>query len=415
VSGKNNLSTADWLTPRRFALLLAALILACWPQVFLGLETFVYRDYGYFSYPLAKYFRESFWRGEVPLWNPLSYCGIPFLAQWNSQTLYPPALFYLLLPFTWALGVFCLLHMFFGGLGMYLLARRWTENSFAAAFAGLVFAGSGLMLNSLMWSSTIASLAWMPWVVSRVEIATRTGGRQLIVAALCGAVQMLSGTPEVIALTWVIAGVVVLSGGGVKPLVCLAGIVLLVAALAAVQLLPFLDLLAHSHRTNQFRGDTWAMPLTGPVNFFAPLIRLHPGYHGVYCQPGQQWTASYYLGGATLVLAAVAVFRLRQRRVWLLAALAVLGVALALGNAGKIYALAAHLPGLSVMRYPIKFVVLPIFIVPLLAAYALAGVPAGEPSKKFPRLVGMLWFALLLLAALTLRWHAPPCARPCAP
>ena len=104
----------DWLTPRRFATLLALLVLASYPQVWFGFQTFVYRDFVVFSYPNAYYLRESFWRGEIPLWNPLNNCGVPFLAQWNMQALYPPALFYLLLPLSWSLGVFCLLHLFLG-------------------------------------------------------------------------------------------------------------------------------------------------------------------------------------------------------------------------------------------------------------------------------------------------------------
>src|SRR5208337_5209578 len=90
-----------WLKPGWFAALLAVLTLAAYPQVFLGFQTFVYRDFGLFSYPIAYHFRESFWHGELPLWNPLSNCGAPFLAQWNTQVLYPPALFYLLLPLSW--------------------------------------------------------------------------------------------------------------------------------------------------------------------------------------------------------------------------------------------------------------------------------------------------------------------------
>ena len=62
----------QWLTTRRFAGLLALLVLASWPQVWLGLQTFEYRDFGIFSYPIAHYCHESFWRGEIPLWNPLS-------------------------------------------------------------------------------------------------------------------------------------------------------------------------------------------------------------------------------------------------------------------------------------------------------------------------------------------------------
>src|SRR5208337_177390 len=68
-----------WLKPGWFAVLLALLTLASYPQVFLGFQTFVHRDFGLFSYPIAYHFRESFWHGELPLWNPLNNCGTPFL------------------------------------------------------------------------------------------------------------------------------------------------------------------------------------------------------------------------------------------------------------------------------------------------------------------------------------------------
>jgi len=125
-----NHEIGDWLTPRRFALLLAALVFAMYPQVFLGLQTFVFRDFSHCIYPMAYYLRQGLLHGEIPLWDPSSSCGVPFLAQWNVQALYPPALFYVLLPLSWSLGVFCLLHLYLGGLGMYFLARRWTGNSF---------------------------------------------------------------------------------------------------------------------------------------------------------------------------------------------------------------------------------------------------------------------------------------------
>jgi hypothetical protein len=54
----------------------------------------------------------------------LNDCGLPFLAQWNTMTLYPLSLFYLLLPLSWSLGVFCLGHLFLGGMGMYFLSHR---------------------------------------------------------------------------------------------------------------------------------------------------------------------------------------------------------------------------------------------------------------------------------------------------
>ncbi|PYX65424.1 MAG: hypothetical protein DMG78_29730, partial [Acidobacteria bacterium] len=89
-------SADAWFTPGRFAALLAILVFIFFPDVVLGTRTFVFRDYGLYGYPVAFYHRESFWRGEVPLWNPLSACGIPFLAEWSTLVLYPVSFFYLL-------------------------------------------------------------------------------------------------------------------------------------------------------------------------------------------------------------------------------------------------------------------------------------------------------------------------------
>jgi len=154
----------DWCTPGRFAAVLAILIGASYPGVILGWETFVFRDFGLYGYPVAHYFRACFWRGELPLWNPLNNCGIPFLAQWSTLVLYPLSLFYLVLPLAWSLGVFCLLHLFLAGLGMYFLADYWTGNRLAAGVAGVAFVFNGYVLNCLMWPHCMVVWAWMPWV-----------------------------------------------------------------------------------------------------------------------------------------------------------------------------------------------------------------------------------------------------------
>src|SRR5438093_7715876 len=203
-TGELRAESCAWLTPSRFALMLGLLIFATFPQVLLGLQTFVVRDFGFFAYPLAHFQRECFWRGELPLWNPYNNCGVPFLAQWNTMPLYPPALIYLLLPLSWSLSFFCLLHLFWAGLGMYFLARRWTGNNFAASVAGGIFAFNGFSLNLLMWPSHIATFSWMPWVVLLVERGWREGDRKLIIAGACGALQMLAGGPETILLTWLL-------------------------------------------------------------------------------------------------------------------------------------------------------------------------------------------------------------------
>src|SRR6185436_20204595 len=128
---------------------------------------------GFFGYPLAFFHRDAAMHGVMPFWNHLSNCGIPHLAQWNTMTLYPLSLIYLLQPMPWGLGYFCLGHLFLGGMGMYFLAGRWTGNRFAASIAGLGYALNGLMLHAVMWPNNIAALGWMPFVVLLTEQGVR--------------------------------------------------------------------------------------------------------------------------------------------------------------------------------------------------------------------------------------------------
>src|ERR1017187_7062308 len=383
----------NWFTPLRFGILLAMLIFASFPQVLLGLQSFVIRDYGFFAYPVAHFQRDCFWHGELPFWDPYNYCGAPFLAQWNTMPLYPPPLIYLLLPLPWPLGFFCLLHLWLAGFGMFFLARRWTGNSFAAAFAGVAFAFNGLTLNLLMWPSHIATLSWMPWVVLAVELAWREGGQKIILAAFIGALQMLAGGPEIIFLTWILLLALCvqqfIAGGGdaSSPAFSATGasqpriamlrrfplVVALVIALAAVQLLPFLDLAAHSQRSAGYADTRWSMPGWGWANFLVPMAFGRTWTEGVFFQYEQSWTSSYYLGIGALWLALLAVWTVRERRVRLLGAAALVALIFAFGGNTFIYpALRKIIPQLSFVTYPVKFTLVVAFAAPLLAAFALA-------------------------------------------
>src|SRR4051812_9796152 len=67
-----------WFTCGRLVAFLFLYLLAAYPEVILGSHTFFHRDFGVYGYPVAHHFRECFWRGELPLWNPLSDSGQPF-------------------------------------------------------------------------------------------------------------------------------------------------------------------------------------------------------------------------------------------------------------------------------------------------------------------------------------------------
>jgi hypothetical protein len=432
-------SGQDWLTPGRFALLLALMIFIPFRQVLQGSQTFAVRDFGLFSYPVANYFRDSFWRGEWPLWNPLSCCGTPFLAQLNTLTLYPPSLIYLLLPLTWALPFFCLLHLFLAGLGMYFLALRWSGSRLGAAVAGTIFAFNGLSLNFLMWPSHIATYALMPWVIWLVQEACQHGGRRIILAALAAALQVLAGGPETILLTWLflfaLAALFIVKrtpavscpasatigragsplpaaapdGGqrsarptfpgiavsNILPRLVLArrffAVGCLALALSAAQILPFIDLSLHSNRGTQFGDSAWAMPPCGWANFLVPLFQTS-SWQQIVQQEHQHWTSSYYAGIGAVFLALMALGRGRSWRVWLPGVALALSLILALGDQGGLFTLLRHLlPFLGLFRYPVKFVLIAVLALPLLAAAAIGQYENWQPlplAMRQSRVVG---------------------------
>jgi hypothetical protein len=399
----------------RFLLTLGLLILISYPGLVLGTRTFCYRDAGLFSYPVAYYLRDSFWHGRWPLWNPCNHCGTPFLAQWNTLALYPLSLFYILLPMPWSLNFFLLGHLMLGGLGMYKLAHDWFGKRFAASVAGLAFAWNGMSLHCLMWLCHTAGLAWMPWVVWHCDRAGKEGGRRIYWAALAGACQMLTGSPETILLTWlIVAGVFIRDVLQTREGFWRVGrrlfwLAVMISALSAAQMLPWLDLLTHGDRTSASGSGFWSLPPWGLANFFVPLFHTSASLSGVFMQDEQQWTSSYYIGVLPLALAAIAICRARGGRTLLLAFLALAGVLLALADAGFVLnILKRAVPLLGFIRFPVKFIILTLFCLALLAGAGTAWLQTQPPAVVRKSLSGQgTWIGLLVLLVLAVAHWFP--------
>ena len=369
----------EWLTTRRFALFLALSVAALFPGIVLGSAALIFRDYGLYTYPVAFFHRESLWDLELPFWNPYSYCGVPFLAQWNTLALYPPAIFYVLLPFTWALGVFGLAHLWWGGLGMFALVRSLTGNRLAAAVAGTAFALNGFTVNALMWAHYSAAISWFPWILLTADRAWRDEGRWTFpIAALAGTLQMFAGQPELVLSTWLIVSAFwlgrLIDGGIDRRAHVLRHLALVgtIALMASPQLLPFFDLLQHSHRGTDYAGDRWALPGTGWANFLVPLFYTFKIGPGVYMQPGQGAITSYYAGIGVLAFCCVGLIRSRSWTVWIIGIGVALCLILSLGETGYLLPVVKKFfPFIGIMRYPVKFIYPVCFALPLLAAFGV--------------------------------------------
>jgi hypothetical protein len=399
----------------QFGILLGVLVSLWFWSVLAGKATWVARDFGLFSYPAAFFQKECFWRGELPLWNPYNCCGLPFLAQWNTMSLYPPTIIYLLFPLAWSLPFFCLAHLYWGGLGMCCLARSWTGNSRAAALAGLIFAFNGLSINFLMWPSHIATFSWLPWVLWLVPEGWR-GSKHPLWAIGAGAMQMLSGAPETILFTWIILTALAVCEWAQTPklrrriAIWFPLTVLMVALVCAAQLVPFLELLLESQRDSGYASTShnWSMPPWGWANFLVPLYRTSMTSGGIHLQNLQYWTSSYYAGVGTVFLALMAMAKVKERRVRLLGGAILAGLLLAWGDSTLLYkAFFGVFPLLGFIRYSIKFVVPVMALLPLLAAFGVdynMSKGAGSPRVKW-FILGALLLAIGLICAS--EWNAP--------
>ena len=357
----------DFITPRRVALGLALLLVLTFLGPASGTTTFFYRDFGVLAYPTIAYHHEMFWRGEVPFWNPYSNLGVPFLAQWGTMTLYPFSLFYLLLPLPWSINFFCLGHLWWGAVGVFYLARRWTGSNAGSSLAAILFLFNGLTQSALTWPNYTVAFAWMPWIVFSAERLWQKRPHAIPLAALTGAMQMFSGVPEVILLTWILALSLWIMARCKEP-AAMAKAIVLIAGLSAIQLLPFFELLSHSHRQSGASAAKWALPLTALGNFALPMLHNFHSPQGTYHQLNQTFLSSTYLGLPALLFAIIGAIR-GDNRARLLFIASIACVLLALGPNLPGFALVQKIPVIGLIRYPVKFTLLLALTVPLLAAY----------------------------------------------
>ncbi|MGQ0804982.1 MAG: YfhO family protein [Actinomycetota bacterium] len=223
-------------------------------------ELYVQSDQAQAFHPAQVFVDESIKEDDqIPLWNPLTFAGHPYLANSGSGLAYPPrVLVTLLFEPSWAHDVYVMLHLFVAGLAMFALMKE-----LGTRFAGALLAAVAWMLSSyvMAWAQleligTVAAL--LPLVVLSVRRwHTRRSWAQLLLGSLALGGLFLGTSAELSLMTFVFvfgyaAGLalhrVVVQREKLDRrarLEVLAGPAVLIAAalaVAAVGVLPFLEL-----------------------------------------------------------------------------------------------------------------------------------------------------------------------------
>ena len=346
-------------------LLGAAVAIFFWPAAVLEGAFFV-QDVMVQNHPFRDFFARALHEGQLPLWNAAINCGFPLFAEGQAGPLYPPNVILALLLPTWAaLNWNIVLHLWLAGAGMYALVRAFGAVRPAALCAGLCYALSGYMVVRAMSPNFIAVCAWLPllfWLVDR--ILKRGHFFYVLLFALVIGLQLVAGHPQAalygavaVAGYWLYRSW--MQGAGWVAWLMLVGAFLLGTGLAAVQLLPTAELVQLSNRG---AGLSWAsfVAMSLPPERLATL--LWPNFfgnsaHGTYGsrEVGFFIQLCTYVGVVPLFLAWAALRERRDGQVGFFAALALVGLVLALGKYTAIFSFFHQIPGFSLFRIPTRF------------------------------------------------------------
>ncbi len=256
-------------------------------------------------YPWREFAMSELAQGRLPLWNPYNGAGVPLLANYQSALLYPPNLLYFLWSGPQTMGILGLLHLAWAGLGMWLLTGRLGITPLGRGIATLAYPLSTTLVARFGTPPMIDVAAWLPWLILASDrLIDDVSLSRLLALAGVVAMQMLAGHAQWTFYCFALAG-----GYGLwrlvaerrrRPAPVLAGALLGVAlgiGIAAAQLLPTAELQRESRRATGVE-ETFALNYS-----FAPLSLVtlfNPNFFG---NPGD---GSYVIGGAYFETAAYA-------------------------------------------------------------------------------------------------------------
>jgi hypothetical protein len=414
----------DWFRHHpQIARLLAPLFLLVLPIVFFGRETMGWRtladgDALFWYYPAYHFVVEQLKQGQLPLWNPYLYSGLPLFEQWQAGVFDPLNWIFLLRLNERTLTLVQQLSFSLALLGMYRFMRTLACRRRAAILAAVVYALSGFAVARLIYPNILHVIALTPWVMFFLERLAQDGRwRDAVLGATIVAWQLFAAHPQPFLYSAVMVAAYVLfrmdwRGSLLKKNWRLAAQATLVylggLCLAAWQMLPVVEAARRSVR-QEWPYELFTFNSLHPFSLLATLFPfLHGQGRGIYRLPywGAYWhhnEASIYLGLAVLVLAllggyAAWCWRWNQARFW--SAVALVATLLALGRyVSPVARLLYHVPVWGQMRNPSRHWLEVVFAVAVLCGLTINQClqdESGEVRRWLHR--SATWLSLMFVA-----------------
>jgi hypothetical protein len=359
--------------------------------------------------------------GEFPLWNPYIFSGMPLHGAAQAGVLFPLNWFFLTVKPFWAGNLMTISTYALAGLGAYLYARRAGAGVAGAALTGVIFESCGFLVGQLSHINVAQTAAVLPWVLWAVDGYGEGRGRRwgALVAAFV-ALQAFAGHPQALAYSMLTTGAYALASAlahaGEHRRRYLTALALAVSGLllAAVQILPTLELLRNSLRSSATYDffTSFSLPPRFALTFVAPYV-LGGGDGHVFAAPytGPPFYTEYvgYVGAAGLALAAASLALKRDARTWFWAAAALVGFALALGHHLPLdaYRLVYYVPGLNLFRVPARHLLEVDLALAILAGRGLTALGEARDRARAVRVALYAGLGVFALACLVVTAGRP--------
>jgi hypothetical protein len=349
-------------------------------------------------YAAQRYLSDELHAGRIPFWTPYIFGGFPFLADLQVGAWYPLNWPFFLIGVTpRSIGAELLVSSLVACGGAYFLARRVVRTCETAAVAAALFYGlSGWFAAHAQHVGMVAAAAWLPWLlVCLLRWREAPDLRRLAELGCVGAAIALPGSFQIALYTftfvsiWAACEAVAQRSWRVLRLLALGlgGAALWGALLAAVMIVPALELLSRSVRIDL------EVPDIGFFHLSSLLTLVDPDYYGLlsghYTGPGDSTQHYFYAGILLIPLVVLGVSNRRALRT--AAALGLPFMWYALGPRGGVFALSERLPGFGSVELPMHG-----WFLPALGLALLGGAGMGVVAQRF----GQRWTVALICIVL---------------
>ena len=293
----------------------------------------------------------------IPQWDPYIFGGLPFVAATHGDTFHPVVLLRLVLPTDTAMNASFFIHLVLAGFLTYVFLRGLGLPWVASVAGGVAYQLTGQiasLVNSGHDGKIIVSslLPLALWGLTRWMREGRITGAGTLAAAV--GLAILSPQLQTAYYLLLASGLFALYLAlwddqrpsrriAIQRLAVALGAVLLGSAIAAVQVLPFLQYVPYSPRadagasTGWVHATSWSMP---PEELLNTLLPQFSGLRDMYSGRNFFKHHSEYLGVCTLILAGIGLTQTTRRRMrWAFVALAVFFLSIALAGATPLFRL----------------------------------------------------------------------------